>query len=124
MNITLWILQAVIAITFTYSGICKLTLSIPKMVALGQTGVEIVPLSLVRFIGISEILGSIGLILPGLIGVMPFLVVAAAIGIGVIMVPASAIHVSRKEFKAVLGNTVVLAICLIIACGRSYLLKN
>lgn len=123
MNTILWILQAIIAITFTYSGICKVTLSIPKMVALGQTGVEDVPLALIKFIGISEILGSIGLIVPELINVLPFFVVAAAIGIGVIMVPASSIHLSRKEFKAVLTNMTVLTVCLFIACGRSYLLK-
>lgn len=123
MNTILWILQAITAIIFMYSGVCKLTLNIPQLVAKGQTGVENIPVPFVRFIGISEILGAVGIILPGLINVMPFLTVAAAIGFIVIMVPAAFIHYSRKEYSTVAGNIVLLAICLFIAYGRVYLAK-
>lgn len=55
MNTTLWILQSLVAFAFLYSGINKSILSEQRLVASGQTGVEGLPLPLIRFIGISEI---------------------------------------------------------------------
>lgn len=123
MNITLWILQTLMAILFINSGISKSTLGIPALMAKGQTGVEKLPIPFIRFIGISEILGSMGLILPELLHFAPKLTVISAICLGFIMVPASLIHYLRKEYKTVIGNCAVLAICLFIAYGRTYLVN-
>lgn len=120
MNIILWILQVLMAILFMNSGISKSTLGIPALMAKGQTGVEKLPIPFIRFIGISEILGAIGLILPALLHIAPKLTVISAICLGFIMIPASVIHYQRKEYKTVIGNCVVLAICIFIAYGRIY----
>jgi len=123
MNIILWVLQILMAILFMNSGISKSTLGIPALMAKGQTGVEKLPIPFIRFIGISEIFGAIGLILPMLLHVAPKLTVISAICLGFIMIPASVIHYLRTEYKTVIGNCVVLVICLFIAYGRAHLVS-
>jgi hypothetical protein len=122
MNIVLWSLQVLTAIIFMYSGICKSIFSIRILVyAKGQTGVEHLPLSLVRFIGISEILGSLGLILPWKLKILPLLTPVSAILFGIIMIPAAIIHYKREEPKNVLTNIVLFCVCTFIACGRLFI---
>lgn len=123
MNIILWILQTLMAVLFMYSGICKSILDIPTLVGKGQTGVEKLSIPFVRFIGASEILGAIGLIFPTLLHIAPNLIAISAICLGFIMVPASVIHYLRTEYKTVIGNCVVLVICLFIAYGRAHLVS-
>jgi len=79
MNTLLWILQSIVAATFLYSGIQKSIYSEKKLVAIGQTGVEGLPIALIRFIGVSEILGTIGIILPLLLHILPVLTTVSAI---------------------------------------------
>ena len=69
-------------------------------------------------IGTIEVLGAIGLVLPLLINVMPFLTLYAAIGLASIMVGAIVIHIKRKEPSAIVANFVILSINLFIAYGR------
>jgi hypothetical protein len=64
MNTALWISQALLAAVFLTSGILKSTQSRQRMAETGQTGVDGLPLPLIRFIGVSEIVAAIGLILP------------------------------------------------------------
>ena len=123
MNIILWILQILMAILFIYSGICKSMFDIPALVAKGQTGVEKLSIPFVRFIGVSEILGAIGLVFPLLLHIAPNLTAISAICLGFIMVPASVIHYLRTEYKTVIGNCTVLVICLFIVYGRIYLVS-
>lgn len=121
MNTTLWILQSLIGLTFLYSGINKSIFSEEKLVASGQTGVEGLPMRLIRFIGIVEILGAIGIILPLLLNILPGLTVISAIGFAVIMILAARIHYKRREYKTVFINFIILLMCLFIAYGRTYL---
>lgn len=118
MNTTLWILQALMAITFLYSGVNKSIFSEEKLVARGQTGVEGLAPPLIRFIGIIEILGSVGLILPWLLNTVPLLTPIAALGFAIIMIPAAVIHSRRHEPKNVLTNVVIFTVCIVIAVGR------
>ena len=119
MNTTLWFLQAITAIVFLYSGINKSIFSIRTLVDVrGQTGVENLAVPLVRFIGISEILGSIGLILPGWLKILPFLTPISAILFAMIMIPAAIIHFKRREPKNILTNVILFCICIFIAYGR------
>ncbi|HEY2350644.1 MAG TPA: DoxX family protein, partial [Puia sp.] len=61
MNIILWILQGLMAVIFLYSGVNKSIFPIHKLVyEKGQTGIENLSLPIVRFIGVSEILGAAG----------------------------------------------------------------
>ncbi|GAA4794898.1 hypothetical protein GCM10023231_24100 [Olivibacter ginsenosidimutans] len=119
MNGILWILQFIVAITFLYSGINKSIYSERKLVERGQTGVEGLPLTLIRFIGRSEILGSMGLILPSLLHLFPVLTVISAICLAIIMIPAALIHYRRNEPKNILTNAILFLMCVFIAYGRS-----
>jgi uncharacterized membrane protein YphA (DoxX/SURF4 family) len=122
MNTILWILQVVAAATFMYSGVNKSIFSIRKLVyEKGQTGVENLSIPTVRFIGISEILGAIGLILPCWLNILPGLTSISALLLSIIMIPAAVIHYKRKEPKNVLTNVILFGICIFIAYGRMYL---
>ena len=121
MNTVLWILQSLVAVAFLYSGIQKSIYSEQKLVAAGQTGVEGLPTALIRFIGISEILGTIGIIFPLLLNILPVLTTISAICFAVIMIPAAIIHYKRREFKNVFTNCVLFFMCVFIAYGRTYL---
>jgi uncharacterized membrane protein YphA (DoxX/SURF4 family) len=122
MNTILWILQVVAAATFMYSGVNKSIFSIRKLVyEKGQTGVENLSIPTVRFIGISEILGAVGLILPCWLNILPGLTSISALLLSIIMIPAAVIHYKRKEPKNVLTNVILFGICIFIAYGRMYL---
>ncbi len=118
MNTTLWILQSVIAIIFIYSGINKSILSEQKLVASGQTGVEGLTLPLIRFIGISEILGAVGIILPLSLHILPILTAISATCFAIVMILAARIHYKRHEFKNVFINSIIFLVCIFIAYGR------
>lgn len=118
MNILLWFFQALMAVTFFYSGICKSYFPEQKLVSMGQTGVEGLPMPFIRFIGISEILGSIGLILPLALLIHPILTSIAAFCFAFMMPFAAWIHYARKEPKNVFLNTIIFLICISIAVGR------
>ncbi len=118
MNITLWIFQSLVAAAFLYSGIQKSFYSEKELVAKGQTGVEGLPLALIRFIGVSEILGTLGIIFPLLFNTFPVLTPIAAICFALIMIPAAIIHYKRHEPKNVMSNCVLFLMCVFIAYGR------
>ncbi|MBO0938790.1 DoxX family protein [Fibrella sp. HMF5335] len=118
MNTILWLVQVLLSLLFGYSGVMKATQSAPKLVAMGQTGVEHLPLPLIRFIGLSELAGVAGLLLPGLLHQSPTLTPLAALCLGLIMVPAGIIHYQRGEYKTIWINVITLALCLLVAYGR------
>lgn len=122
MNTVLWIFQALASVTFMYSGVNKSIFSIRRLVyEKGQTGVENLSLPFVRFIGISEILGAIGLILPWWLNTLPVLTPVSAFLFAFIMIPAAIIHYQRKEPKNILTNVILFCICIFIGYGRIFL---
>ena len=72
----------------------------------------------VRFIGIAELLGGLGLILPAATGIAPILTPIAATGLAVIMVLAAATHIRRKEPSGVAVNAVLFLLAAVVAWGR------
>ena len=119
MNTILWVLQALMSITFLYSGINKSVFSIRTLVdKKGQTGVEHLPLPFVRFIGVTEILGAFGLILPLALGIASWLTWVTAILFAMIMIPAAVIHYKRHEPKNIATNVTLFVICVVIALLR------
>jgi DoxX-like family len=84
MTYALWIVQALLALIFVFSGGTKLVLPLEMLT-------EQTPLLgwFVRFLGVSEVLGAIGLILPGLLGIRPGLTPLAAAGLVTIMIGAT-----------------------------------
>ena len=117
MNISLWILQLVLAVMFGMAGLMKATTPIAelaeKMVWPGD-----IPEALVRFIGISEFLGGIGLVLPALTRIKPRLTALAGAGLALVMALALAFHVFRGEFQMFLPNLVIGALAAFVAWGR------
>ena len=118
LNITLWIAQVLLAAMFLMSGLMKVSQPIEKLSeSLAWTAQ--VPELLVRFIGVAEVLGALGLILPSLLRIKPRLTVTAALGLALVMIFAAVFHISRGENGAIGMNIILIAIALFIAWGRS-----
>lgn len=118
MNTALWIGQCFLAFVFFYSGIMKATQSEQKLVAMGQTGVEGLAAPFIKFIGISEIIGATGLLLPWYTQLVPVLTPLAAFCLGTIMLPAASIHYKRGEKWTVVLNIFILLLCLWVGYRR------
>lgn len=97
LHVALWIVQGLLAISFGLPGVMKLFAPIEQLAQSGMTFVTSYSEGMVRFIGISEILGAIGLILPAALRIIPQLTPLAATGIAIIMVLATRYHVLNDE---------------------------
>ncbi len=116
MTIVLWIVQGLVALAFLLAGVMKTFMpleGLKKNMAWGGN----VPAGLVRFIGIVEILGALGLVLPKLTNILPQLTIAAAIGLILVMVSAVVFHATRKEYSNIGTNIVLLLLAAFIAVG-------
>jgi hypothetical protein len=118
MNLTLWIIAAVLAVVFAGSGALKLIVPKDRLAEAGQDWVETVSPAAIRLLGTVEILGAIGLIVPALVHIAPVLVPLAALGLALVMVGAAVVHGRRKEIPNVAVNAVLFALALIVAWGR------
>jgi uncharacterized membrane protein YphA (DoxX/SURF4 family) len=117
LHITLWIAQVLLAGMFIMSGFMKVFQPIDQLSQMLPWASQ-VPQALVRFIGISELLGGIGLVLPALLGIKPHLTAWAALGLVTVMIFASIFHATRGEFSAINMNIILALIALFIAWGR------
>lgn len=117
IHITLWIAQGLLAVMFIMAGVMKASQPI-EVLTESLPWVASTPLGLVRFIGISELLGGLGLLLPSLLRIKPFLTAWAAIGLALVMVFATVFHISRGETSVIGMNFILLAIAVFIAWGR------
>ncbi len=117
MNILLWVVQSLLAVAFLASGFAKLL--VPRAQLAKQMGfVEATPHPLVQLIGLLEVLGGIGLILPGVTHIQTWLVIAAAAGLAVTMIGAVVVHVARKEVARMAPSVVLLVLALLVFVGR------
>ena len=118
LNATLWTLQILLALIFTMTGTMKVAQPIAALAAsLGWPGH--VPPAFVRFIGIAELLGAAGLILPAATRIAPALTPLAASALTLVMLLASLLHISRGEFTVLPVPVVIGALCAFVAWGRS-----
>jgi hypothetical protein len=108
MTVAYWIVAALLALLYAYSGGLKVLRS-PDQLRPMMGWIDTVPLRLVRTIGVLEMLGALGLILPPLTGIAPALALAAAIGLVLIQVGGISLHLSRDEAKLIGLNVVLLA---------------
>jgi len=117
INIALWIVQGLLALIFLMAGIMKATQ--PKENLVGKMA-YVVDLSAgqVKTIGVLEILAAIGLILPAVTGILPWLTPVAAVGLALIMIGAMIVHVRRGEYSMIVGNIVLLGLAAFVAYGR------
>jgi putative oxidoreductase len=117
MNIALWVVQALLALAFLLAGFGKATQPLDRL-SRRMEWVKVVPSGLTRFIGVSEMLGATGLILPALTHVLPWLTIAAAVGLTLVMIFAAVFHASRHEYSGILMNVVLLVLALFVVYGR------
>src|SRR5688572_6195878 len=96
MELAYWIIAALLAVFYLYAGGKKVTQSREQLQPM-MGWVDRVPMPLIKTIGALEILGAAGLVLPPLTGIAPWLAVAAAIGLALIQVGGTALHLSRGE---------------------------
>lgn len=116
MNIALWIVQGVLGLGFIYSGWMK-AFRYENAKASWHWAGE-VPGGLVFFIGIVELVGALGLILPQATSVAPVLTPLAAIGLAAVVLFGAIFHVMRKEYKEIGINIVFLTLAVFVAIGR------
>src|SRR5258706_751878 len=91
MNVALWIVQGLLAAVFLLAGGAKLVLPLDQM-----TGPVALPGWFLRFIGLAEVLGALGLVLPGLLRIRTGLTSLAAAGVGIIMIGATILLLSSR----------------------------
>lgn len=121
MNIVLWIAQGLLAALYLFAGGLK-TFNTAKSKDQFPWAKD-ASQSFIRFIGISELLGALGVILPLLFDVMPWLTTIAAIGLTMIQLLAIfTIHLPRKEYSVIPFNSILLFLSAFIVYGRWELL--
>ncbi|MEI5527435.1 DoxX family protein [Streptomyces brasiliscabiei] len=117
MSIFLWTVQAVLAVLFAMAGAMKSTQPKDKLVEKLPWVADFSP-GAVRFIGIVEFVGALGLILPAATGIATALTPLAAVGLGMTMLLAADYHARKKELPAIGLNTVLLVLAALVAWGR------
>jgi uncharacterized membrane protein YphA (DoxX/SURF4 family) len=118
MNLALWIVAGVLAASFAGSGLMKLVVPKDKLVSSGQGWAQDVTPTNIRLIGLVELLGAAGLILPAVTHIAPVLVPLAAIGLALVMIGAAVVHARRNEPVNIGVNAVLLALAVFVAWGR------
>ena len=119
MNIFLWIVAGILAAFFLAAGATKLTQSRRRLLANpNMQWVQDFSAGTIKLIGTAEVLGALGLILPGALDIAPILVPLAATGLGVIMVGAIITHGRRKEPQPMVLNAIVLILAVVLAIFR------
>lgn len=120
MNVFIWIVASVLAALFFLAGLTKATQPKAKL-AEKMPWVEDFSDGTVKFIGVVEILGALGLILPAATGIAPILTVLAAIGLAITMLLAAVVHFRRDEKQMIVPNVVLLAMAATVAVGAQAL---
>jgi uncharacterized membrane protein YphA (DoxX/SURF4 family) len=113
MNVALWIIQALLALLFLFAGSAKLIMPVEEM-----TKQIALPGLFLRFIAVCEILGGLGLILPGLLRIRPGLTLLAAAGLVIIMIGATAVTLMTGAVATALFPLAVGLLCAFVAYER------
>jgi uncharacterized membrane protein len=117
MTIAVWIVSGILAALYLFAGVQKTFLPEDKIMK-SFPYTETTGLRVTRIVGVLEIIGAIGLILPALTGIAPILSAFAALGLVLIQVGAVAVHIRRNEYKMLPMNLVLLLLAAFVAVGR------
>jgi putative oxidoreductase len=119
LNISLWVGQVILAAMFGMGGAMKAFA--PFAVLHAQVPwTNHVPDLMVRFIGLSELAGAIGLLLPAITRIQPRLIPLAALGLMIVMLLATGFHVMRAEYSALPTTLGLAALAAFVAWGRAW----
>jgi hypothetical protein len=113
MTYVLWIVQGLLALLFLFAGGMKLVLPLEAL-----QGPVALPGLFMRCIGVAEVLGALGLILPGLLRIRPGLTPLAAVGLVLIMIGATVVTVAGGQLAPALMPVVVGLLAVFVAFGR------
>ena len=113
MTYALWVVQILLAALFLFAGGMKLVLPLEKL-----AGPVALPGGLMRFIGVVEALGAVGLILPAALRIKPWLTPLAALGLVIVMIGAVVITVIGGDPFAAVISAVVGLLAAFVAYGR------
>lgn len=123
-NLLIWVLQAVLAFVFAAVGIMKLVMPATDLIANGLTWVAAFPPVAVQGIGVLEILGAIGLIVPLATGIRRELTPIAAAALAVMQLGAMLVHVVLGEAAQTPVNLVLIALLLVVVWGRRAMINR
>jgi uncharacterized membrane protein YphA (DoxX/SURF4 family) len=115
MNILLWIIQILLALLFLFSGVTKLY---PLMDMTPPPNSINFPIWFLKFIAVCEVLGALGLILPGLLRRNQYLTPLAAIGLLIIMIGAVIATIMGPGLKFIVIPVITGLLCAFVAYGR------
>ena len=119
MGIALWVVQVLLALAFLGAGATKLSQPKEKLLK-NMAWVEDFSQRTVRLIGTLEVLGAIGIVLPALTGILPWLTPLAALGLVLLMIGAALTHLRRTEYGYIAMNVVLLVLAAFVAYGRFF----
>ena len=118
MNIVLWIIQILLALLFLFAGGMKLVLPTETLQQMGSPNQILLPGLLMKFIGFCEVLGGLGLLLPGLLRKRPNLTPLAAAGLVIIMLGAVVLTIAGDGLVAGVVPLLTGILCAFVAYGR------
>lgn len=115
MTYVLWIIQVLLALLFLLAGGTKLVLPLESLTQPGQIQL---PGLFIRFIGVVEVLGALGLVLPGLLRIKPGLTPLAAAGLVIVMIGAVAVTAASGQVSTAIFPLVIGLLAAFVAYGR------
>lgn len=118
MNILLWIIQILLALLFLFAGGTKLVLSMETMQSMASPNQVHLPELFIRFIGVCEVLGALGLVLPGIFRIRKGLTALAATGLTIIMIGAVIITIAGDGVALAITPLITALLCAFVAWGR------
>lgn len=116
METTIWILKGIIAMIFFYTGFNKILLPKDKLLENGMKGLIDLDDKQITTVGVLEVLGAVGLILPSLLNVYPILSAVSAYCLSLTMVVAASINIKLK--LPIFPNIIIFIICILIVIGN------
>lgn len=117
MKIFTWIIQILLSVMFIMAGFMKSGTPM-EVLAANMPWVNDFSAATVRFIGLMEIIGGLGLLLPSLLRIKPLLTPLAGVGLAIIMLFALIYHIGKGEFAALPVNIIMGGLSLFIAWAR------
>jgi uncharacterized membrane protein YphA (DoxX/SURF4 family) len=114
MNIILWILQVLLAAEFLFHGYIMV---FPPAELVEIMNAQLAPWFRI-FVGASESLGALGLLLPGITRILPWLTVWAGVGLMIVAISASGLHFSRGEISSGIITAVLFALLAFVTYMR------
>ena len=121
LNNLLWVMQGFLALTFLIAGSAKLFGSAQQVAQLVPAAF---PLPFLRRLGVLEVLGAIGIVLPLAIDVLPALTLVTACCMGVVLLAAILVHLKAKQFVKLPMLLLLLTLTITVTFGRYFVIVS